>query len=82
MLDDVFNSQLLVDGNTSNEPAYTVADAAEPVTTTGQSTDMVSDVVDTDDAPDSESSDDLEDENTELYCMMMIGSTNFWQCGA
>jgi hypothetical protein len=61
--DDGFKSQVLVDGETSNEPAHTVADAAEPVTTTGESTDFVSAVVDADDAPDSESADDLEDEN-------------------
>jgi len=61
--DDGFKSQVLVDGETSNEPAHGVADAAEPVTTTGESTDFVSAVVDADDAPDSESADDLEDEN-------------------
>ena len=64
--DDGFKSQVLVDGETSNEPAHTVADAAQPVTTTGESTDFVSAVVDAGDAPDSESADDLEDENSEL----------------
>jgi len=64
--DNGFKSQVLVDAETSNEPAHTVADAAEPVTTTGESTDFVSAVVDTDDTPDSESADDLEDENSEL----------------
>jgi len=63
--DDGFKSQVLV-GETSNEPAHTVADAAQPVTTTGESTDFVSAVVDAGDAPDSESADDLEDENSEL----------------
>ena len=56
-------SQVLVDCETSNEPAHTVADAAEPVTTTGESTDFVSAA---DDAPDFESADDLEDEDSEL----------------
>jgi len=64
--DDGFKSQILVDGETSNEPAHTVADAADPVTTTGGSTDFVSAVVDADDAPDSESADHLEDENSEF----------------
>ena len=59
LCDDRFKSQVLVDGETSNEPAHTVADAAEPVTTTGKSTDFLSAVVDADDAPDSESADDL-----------------------
>jgi len=53
----------LVDGEISNELAHTVAAAAEPVTTTGESTDFVSAVVD---APNSESADDLEDGNSEL----------------